>query len=206
MVGFICVLLIGCGASTKSYLSPKVQKLNQYKNVYVTLGSTSGDVSASSVGMGSLSNSAQTNSTGSALTQGSVQNLGGTYIPFNANTQLNTNSNTTIGGTSSQLGVTHVYRGDKQANIALEKFVFKLREIGFNVVNNPSKSDAIVFLSIGQIRYDPITGWIADQGSVQIMNTKTEETIAHYIADTRFVTPMIETIIKNLSKKIRKDF
>jgi hypothetical protein len=123
----------------------------------------------------------------------------------------NTGGSQSIGGgalfgSNSIAGVAHNYDGDKQANLAKEKFVFLLREIGFNVVNNPGNSDAIAHLSIGQIRYDPLAGWIADQASLQVEDTKSRETIAQYIADGRLVTPTVNKIIKKLSKKVKKDF
>ena len=75
--------------------------------------------------------------------------------------------------------------------------------IGFNIISDTTKIDAIVDFSIGQIRFDPIAGWIADQGNVKFTDYKTGEILAIVRAEVKFVTPTVKNIIANLSKSIQ---
>tara|TARA_S200000501_G_scaffold38902_1_gene31858 strand:- start:292 stop:534 length:243 start_codon:yes stop_codon:yes gene_type:complete len=78
--------------------------------------------------------------------------------------------------------------------------------IGFSVVTEKSRADIIVEFSIGQIRYDPITGWIADQGIVRFTNPKSGNIIAMYKAKPRFITPTTNTIVEMLAKEIKQNY
>ena len=67
-------------------------------------------------------------------------------------------SMSTISSAELGMGSQHLMQGDNQTKQALESFQF---------VGQKSEADAFVEFTIGQIRYDPITGWIADQATAR---------------------------------------
>lgn len=111
-----------------------------------------------------------------------------------------------VGGAGSVVSGTHTMSGDKQAIMALDRFKFELAKVGFNIVSEPESADAYVDLSIGTIRYDSLAGWIADEGMAKFINKQNNRTIAYFAADTKFITPTVTSIIKNLVARIRKTY
>ncbi len=100
----------------------------------------------------------------------------------------------------------HKYDGAGQGKQSLQNLQFELMSIGFSIVDEKSKADVIVEFSIGQIRYDPITGWIADQGIVRFIDTKSGAITAMYKAKPRLITPTTNTIVEMLASEIRKNY
>lgn len=100
----------------------------------------------------------------------------------------------------------HLMEGEKQGILALESLQFEMMSIGFNFVSNENQADAIVDLSIGSIRYDPLAGWIADQAFVKFRDRKSGQVIAFYRAQSQLVTPTVNNIISNLASKIKGDY
>ena len=121
---------------------------------------------------------------------------------------LNSSGTVSISGVahfSNSLAMAHgtKYDGSTQDVMAYESLQFELMNIGFNIISDTTKIDAIVDFSIGQIRFDPIAGWIADQGNVKFTDYKTGEILAIVRAEVKFVTPTVKNIIANLSKSIQ---
>lgn len=96
--------------------------------------------------------------------------------------------------------------GEKQGLLALQSLQFELMSMGFNFVTKESLADAIVDFYIGAIRYDVISGWIADQAFVKFKDRKTGQILAFYRAKAQVVTPTVNNIISNLSKVIRRNY
>lgn len=100
----------------------------------------------------------------------------------------------------------HMMKGEDQGKQALESFQFEMMSIGFEFVSDEAYADALVEFSIGQIRYDPLAGWIADQATVKFKDFQTGQIVAFYRAKTQFITPTVKNIIRNLAEEIRKSY
>ena len=111
---------------------------------------------------------------------------------------LNSSSSTILSG--------HKMDGESQGKQSLQNLQFELMSIGFSIVNEKSKADIIVEFSIGQIRYDPLTGWIADQGIVRFIDAKSGAIAAMYKAKPKVITPTTNTIVEMLAKEIKQNY
>ena len=105
---------------------------------------------------------------------------------------------------SSVIAGGHSMSVDWQAEIAAQNLAFELRSLGLNLTNSPEDSDVIANFSIGTIRYDPITGWIADQAFLEF-NDITGNHILTVRAKARFVTPTVDNIVKNLVNELSRN-
>ena len=115
-------------------------------------------------------------------------------------------SMSTISSAELGMGSQHLMQGDNQTKQALESFQFELMKIGFQFVGQKSEADAFVEFTIGQIRYDPITGWIADQATARIHNSENGQIIAYFKTEPRFITPTVKTLVEKLSTEIMKKY
>jgi hypothetical protein len=70
--------------------------------------------------------------------------------------------------------------GAQQGTRALESLQFELMAIGFNFVPAENQADAIVEFTIGDIRNDPLAGWIADQALVKFKDAKSGQVLAFF--------------------------
>jgi len=95
---------------------------------------------------------------------------------------------------------------NEQTYLAMENLKFKLFEIGFEIVDNIKDADAIITLQIGTVRFDLLTGWIADEAFLQFIDRRTSKTFAMFHAKTRFITPTVKNIISNLASAIKKQY
>ena len=109
-------------------------------------------------------------------------------------------------GSSSALLSGHKYDGAGQGKQSLQNLQFELMSMGFSIVGDKNKADIIVEFSIGQIRYDPITGWIADQGIVRFIDRNSGAITAMYKAKPRFITPTTNTIVEMLAREIKQNY
>lgn len=106
----------------------------------------------------------------------------------------------TLGGLTSA----NTKEGLAQIALAKDRLAFQLRRIGFDVVSNPSSADAIAEFSIGAVRYDPLTGWIADEAGLVIRAADDNRVLASVFADSRWITPTVKTVVKRLADGVRK--
>lgn len=74
---------------------------------------------------------------------------------------------------------------------------------GINIVSNPSNANAIGEFSIGQVRYDPITGWIADQAFLIIKEKGSGSIILAARAEANFITPTVKNLIRNIISQVK---
>lgn len=88
--------------------------------------------------------------------------------------------------------------------LAAQDVQFQLGTAGFVPTESPSNADLIADFSIGAVRYDPLTGWIADQAFLQIRNAQNQEIVASYRANARWVTPTVGNLVENIMKQVRK--
>jgi len=110
-------------------------------------------------------------------------------------------SGAVLAGASS----TQLLPGEKQAILAFESLQFELMAMGFTLVDKEDKADYLVDFSIGSVRNDPISGWIADQAFVKFLSATDNKLLAFYRARLQFITPTINNIIKNLASSIKSD-
>lgn len=100
----------------------------------------------------------------------------------------------------------HLSSGEQHAVQALESLQFELIALGFNIVPDPARADAIANFSIGGVRYDPIAGWIADQAVLTFKDPRSGGVLAAFRAKSQFVTPTVENIVGNLTKAVKATF
>lgn len=91
-----------------------------------------------------------------------------------------------------------VSSGEAQAAQALESLKFELLALGFQMTDTPAEADALADFSIGQIRYDPLVGWIADQ-AVLTFKDPSGKVLAGFRAQSRGITPTVNNIVTKLS-------
>jgi hypothetical protein len=169
-----CIFLLSCGASIKS-IKPNEVRLRDFKKVYLLVETSSGAISLSEAFLDGFS--------------GSV-----TFEPERA----------TFGGTKSGIELTHALPGQEQVLLAAKDLSFRLIEMGFTMTETQEDADAVAILSIGTVRYDPITGWIADRAYLEFKNAQNGQLLCSFKADTRFITPTVNTILKKLMKGVKK--
>lgn len=91
-------------------------------------------------------------------------------------------------------------RGEDQAEIVAQNLAFELRSLGLKLAN-AEESEVIANFSIGTVRYDPLTGWIADQAFLEFSDMSGEH-ILTVRAKTKLVTPTVDNLVKNLIKEL----
>ena len=169
------IVLAGCGATIKSYTLSGRSSLRPPSKVCVILSTVSGAISV------------ETANVGSAFGSATVQ------------------PNTVLGGAvTSGIDAEHVMSGSSQALLAAQDVAFELGAMGFAVVPKKEQADIIALFSIGAVRFDPIAGWIADQAFLEFRDAHTDQIIASYRANSRFVTPTVKAIMKSLMKQVRQ--
>lgn len=105
-----------------------------------------------------------------------------------------------------KINTAQLMSGEQQSVRALESLQFELMSVGFNFVTDERQADAIVEFSIGDIRYDPLAGWIADQALVKFMDRKTGTVLAFFRANSKLITPTVNNIVTNLGKAIKNAY
>ena len=104
------------------------------------------------------------------------------------------------------IGTKNLMKGDEQVKQSLESFQFELMKIGFEFVGSLDDADAYIDFTIGQIRYDPLTGWIADQATAKFQESESGKIIAYFKTEPRFITPTTKTLIEKLSSAIKSEY
>jgi hypothetical protein len=100
---------------------------------------------------------------------------------------------------------TQAMAGQDQAMLAAQDVAFELGSIGFSVVDTPGQADVFADFSIGTVRYDPLTGWIADRAFLEFRLARTAEVLASYRSEVRWVTPTIGNLVSNILDRVRRD-
>jgi hypothetical protein len=93
---------------------------------------------------------------------------------------------------------------NEPANTSLELLTFELRKLGFNIVQENEAPDVIIEFTIGNVRYDPLVGWIADQAIISFLDGKTRKLKAQFKAGVSFITPTTESLVSKLIDEIKK--
>ena len=78
----------------------------------------------------------------------------------------------------SNIANTSAMKGEKHVLISAKNMAFELRLLGLNLVTRKDQAEIIANLSIGTVRYDIFTGWIASIGGDIYMKEPESETIA----------------------------
>ena len=99
----------------------------------------------------------------------------------------------------------HLMNGEDQAAQALNSMQFELATIGFQIVDSQSEAQLFGEFSIGQIRYDPIAGWIADQAMLILKDTA-GNIVAMFRAKSSGVTPTVNNLISQIAKAVRQNY
>jgi len=166
--------LASCGASTQSFVATDFRGSLESKTLHLVLENASGAKSSIVTGM----------------SQSSVD------MTVDGNT-LDVESHATRVGTS------HRMNGENQALIAAQDLAFELTGLGFQLVGSPERAEIIATFTIGAVRYDPLAGWIADQAFLVLRDAHTSKVLVSCRAKTRFVTPTVRTIVRNLAREVR---
>jgi hypothetical protein len=95
------------------------------------------------------------------------------------------------------------YDGNSQTVQVFETIKFELLLKGIKIVSNSSDADAIGEFSIGQVRYDPLAGWIADQAFLIIREKDSGSIILAARAESNFITPTVKNLIRNIISQVK---
>jgi len=174
---FLLPLLCGCGTTVRVNLPMGGQALRQYPKIYLMMATASGAVSVNSADLGSATATA-------SIHPGGV--------------------NASVIGSS--IGASHAMSGEAQARLVAQDLAFELASLGFELVDKKEQADAIALFSIGTVRYDPITGWIADQAFLVFKDAKTGSTISSFKAEPRFITPTTKSIVRNIMRAVARQY
>ena len=109
-------------------------------------------------------------------------------------------------GLGSAVSVSHAMSGNDQTVLAAQDVAFRLRDLGFDTVEDIESADAIVLFSIGTVRFDPFAGWIADRAFLEFKDAKTGKLICSVRADTQFITPTVNSLVKGLVKNLGRHY
>lgn len=172
---FLLLICVACGATSQGFKHSGAPRLRDIPRLHMVVRTSA---SATSI----VSNS-------SVSADASVRGDGG---------------NAFATGNAVGDGNVRVSRDDAQAELAGRDLAFELGTIGFQLVDRAESADVVAYLSVGRIRYDPITGWIADEGYLEVVNAASGVTLYGVRARPRFVTPTVETIVAELAHGVRK--
>jgi len=117
-----------------------------------------------------------------------------------------TGSTSASGATVAGIASGQLMKGEGQAAQALNSLQFEMAAIGFQMVNNLSEAQLVGEFSIGQIRYDPLAGWIADQAMLVLKDTATGNTVAMFRAKTSVVTPTVNSLVSQIAKAVKQSY
>lgn len=117
-----------------------------------------------------------------------------------------TGSTSLSGAAVAGIASGHVMKGEGQAAQALNSLQFEMAAIGFQIVGNPSEAQLVGEFSIGQIRYDPLAGWIADQAILVLKDKATGHTVGLFRAKTSFITPTVNNLVSQIAKAVRQSY
>ena len=92
--------------------------------------------------------------------------------------------------------------GEGQAELALQQLENELLMSGFDVQRS-SSAPAIGEFSIGEIRRDPMVGWIADRALLTIRDADTGEVVASFTAEDNGVTQTTTALVEALASSVR---
>jgi len=97
-------------------------------------------------------------------------------------------------------------KGEGQATQALNSLQFELAAIGFQMVGNLSEAQLVGEFSIGQIRHDPLAGWIADQAMLVLKDRTTGNTVALFRAKHGMATPTVNSLVSQIAKAVKQSY
>jgi hypothetical protein len=107
---------------------------------------------------------------------------------------------------SSSVGASHAMSGGDQSLLIAQGLAFDLESLGFEIVNESTEAEILALFSIGTVRFDPITGWIADQAFLTLKEAKTGNTLCSFRADVRFITPTVKTLVRQLVQAVERNY
>jgi S1-C subfamily serine protease len=111
-----------------------------------------------------------------------------------------------VQGTSvAGIRATQIMPGGEQAVVAAQRIAFELLSMGFTVTASPSDAAMYADFTIATVRYDALTGWIADEALLEFVDTNTGDLLASYRASGRFITPTVNNLVSNLIDDVRSN-
>lgn len=116
-----------------------------------------------------------------------------------------TGSASVSGAAAGGIASGHLMRGEGQAAQALNSLQFEMAAIGFQMESRASEAQLVGEFSIGQIRYDPVAGWIADQ-AVLVLKDPAGNTVAMFRAKTRGITPTVNSLVSQIAKAVKQGY
>lgn len=116
-----------------------------------------------------------------------------------------TGSTSVSGAAVGGIATGQLMKGVDQAAQALNSLRFEMAAIGFQMVGSSSEAQIIGEFSIGQIRYDPLVGWIADQAML-ILKDPSGNTLALFRAKSRGITPTVNSLVSQIAKAVRQSY
>jgi hypothetical protein len=117
-----------------------------------------------------------------------------------------TGSTSVSGGVAGNLGSAQVMDGTGQATLALTSLQFDLASLGFQVVADRYQAELVGEFSIGQIRYDPLAGWIADQAMLNLKDASSDAVVAMFRSQSGMITPTVSSLVSQMVKSVKKAY
>jgi len=97
-------------------------------------------------------------------------------------------------------GTGSVMSGNDQAGLAAKDMQFEMGLLGFKFMPERDGADAVVFFSIGSVRY--MKRWVADQAFLEFRDAKTGEPICTFRADAGSSPRPVKDMVKAIAKKL----
>lgn len=88
---------------------------------------------------------------------------------------------------------------------AFNSLKFEMAAIGFQMAARPMEAQLVGEFSIGQIRRDPLVGWIADQAML-ILRDSAGNTVDMFRAKSSGITPTVNSLVSQIAKAVSENY
>lgn len=109
------------------------------------------------------------------------------------------------GAVSGGIASGHLLEGEGQAAQALNSLKFEMAALGFRLVADPAEAQLVGEFSIGQIRYDALAGWIADQAML-VLKDPAGNAVALFRAKAGAITPTVNNLVSKIAKAVKESY
>ncbi len=96
-------------------------------------------------------------------------------------------------------------KGEGQAAQALNSLQFEMAALGFQLVGTLGEAQLVGEFSVGQIRFDPLAGWVADQAML-VLKEPAGNTVALFRAKSSGITPTVNNLVSQIAKAVRQTY
>lgn len=116
-----------------------------------------------------------------------------------------TGSTSVLGAAAGGIASGQVMKGEGQAAQALNSLQFEMAALGFQLVGTLGEAQLVGEFSVGQIRFDPLAGWVADQAML-VLKEPAGNTVALFRAKSSGITPTVNNLVSQIAKAVRQTY